>query len=463
MPISMEGIANLSPDLQRAFVSAVNAERKPIENLNKQKGNLDAKLNLLNDVIGKVDGVRSLMPNLNSPIAIRELAFQSSDERVLTGTVDKNLAQPGKHEIEVLQLASSASAITNGFESRDSTVGVGYFSFTTASGEVKEVFIDDESATLDGVAKAINRSGMGIKAAVVNDQTDPEAPFRLVLTAEGTGTDKAVEFPDFYFAESEEDFYIESERPAQNGIIRYEGHELQIPSNDLNDIIPGVTVNLKGITDPGRPSTVTINQDIPRTTVKMKDLVDKVNQVFTFIQGQNKMDEKTDTTKTLGGDYSLRVSEQRLRNALSQNFLFSEGGRAIRTLADIGIEFQKTGTLSFDEKKFQAKLNANYDEVVELLVGDGLTVGIMPALDRALSSLSNSNDGVLSNQKKSETTKVERLNQEIDRREKNAERKADELKLKLSKAQTAISKMQQQGASIAQNAAPGSLVTQLIG
>jgi len=461
--VSMEGIQNLSPELQRAFTTVVQADRKPIQNLEKQKGNVEAKVTLLNDVIGKVEGVKSLMPNLNTPIAIRELAVGSTDEKALVGTADKQIAQPGNYSIEVLQLANSASALSNGFADKDSTqIGTGYLSFNLANGETREVFIDNDNATLDGIASIVNRSGLGIKASVVNDQTDPELPYRLVFTADSVGAANDVQFPEFYFVDGEEEFFIEKENPATNALIRYQGHDIETPSNTVTDLISGVTVNLRGLTDPGKPTTLSISQDLPKTTVKIKDLVDKLNGVFSFIQTQNKMDEKTDTTKTLGGEYSLRLAEQRLRGALTQNRL-NDPTTTIRSLSDLGIQFNKQGTLTFDEKKFEATLGSKFDEVVNLLTGDGVTSGVIPALSRTLEGLSSSGGGVLSGQKTTETEKISRIQQDIDKKEKLSEQKQNDLKMKLARTQTAINNLQRQGNAFQGAQMQAGLPTQLLG
>ena len=144
---------------------AVQADRKPIERLTEQKGKTDARVQLLNDIVGKVDSVKSLLPKLNTPIAIRELALTSNDDRVVSGTVDKNVAQPGSYSIEVLRMATPESAVSNGLPDKDSSrIGSGYFTFETASGETREVFIDNDNSTLEGVAKSINSANLGVKA-----------------------------------------------------------------------------------------------------------------------------------------------------------------------------------------------------------------------------------------------------------------------------------------------------------
>lgn len=375
---------------------------------------------------------------------LESFPFLSDDEKVISGSADKSIAESGKHSIEVLQLAGSASALSNALPDKNETkVGTGYITFNTAKGETQEIFIDDDNSTLEGVAKVINSSGTGIKASVINDNAGDEPSFRLLLRAEGVGTQSDVKFPEFYFSGGEEELIIESQRDATNAVIRYQGFEIQSPTNELKDIIPGATLNLKGITEPGKPMTVTIEQDVPKTITKMKDVVEKLNQVFGFIQSQNKMDEKTDTSKTLGGDYGIRIAEDRLRNAIQTN-LSGDSSRKYRSLSDVGIQFSKQGTLTFDEKKFQSALEANFEDVVSLMTGNEEAKGIMPAVLNAVNTISSAGGGVLTNQLQNFNNQIRTIDKTISTKEKQVERKAEQLKNQLSAAQGALNSMKSQ-------------------
>lgn len=446
MAISLDSITNLSPELQRAFQGAVQAERKQVQTLVDKKTAVEGRVKLLDDVLGKVHGVRTLLPDMANPVALRELAFGTADNRIITGTVDKSIAEPGKYDVEVMQLASHATGLSNTFADKDKTrIGTGYLTFTTAAGESKEIYIDNDNATLEGVAHVINNSRLGMKASIVNDQSNPDEPFRLLLSAEGAGAGKDVEYPEFYFIDGESDFYIDTKKAAQNAKVKFEGMEIESPSNEIKDMIQGVSLNLKGTTEPGRPLGVSVETDLPKMRDKVKGLVDNVNGVLGFIQSQNKIDEHTDTSKTLGGDYGIRMAEGRIREALQENFLNLEGDVRIRSLGDMGIQFNRNGTLNLDEKKLEHALGESFDEVANLLSGDGVTNGIVPRLNRALISISEGDGGLLSSQKKNYTDRSARMQKEIDTKEKASEKRMESLRDKLVKTQSAIGSIQNQG------------------
>lgn len=449
--ISMDGVSNLMPEFQKAFGAAVQAERKPIQQLEERKSTIESKVNLLTDLASKVDSLKQSLPGVGTPFAIRELSLTSDDDKVITGTADKSLAEKGKHSIEVLQLAGSASALSNPLPDKTETkIGTGYITFTNKNGETQEIFIDDDNSTLEGVAGVINSSGTGLRASVVNDNAGEEPAFRLLLKAEGVGTQSDVQFPEFYFSGGEDELYLESTREASNAVIKYQGFEIQSPTNELKDIIPGATLSLKGLTEPGKPLTVSIEQDVPKTVSKVKDIVDKINQVFSFIQSQNKMDEKTDTSKTLGGDYGIRLAEDRLRSALQQNFL-SDPTKKIKSLGDLGLQFNKEGTLTFDEKKFQSTLEANFEDVVVLMAGDENSRGVIPSVLNAVSSISGAGGGVLTNQLQNYNNQIRTIDKNISTKEKQVERRAEALKNQLASAQSALNAMKSQSSYFQNN------------
>ncbi len=447
----MDAIQNLAPELQRIFSASMKAEAKPIQTAEERKGHVEERLKLLNTVLGKVEEVKKLLPNMGTPFAIRELNVASTNDKIATGTADKTLAETGEHSLEVLQLASNAAALSNRFPDKNETrIGTGYFKFYGPDGTTQEVFIDNDNATLEGVARVINSAGVGMKASVVNDQADPDNPYRLILNAAGQGVDQNVEYPEFYFIDGDSDFFIEEERPATNARIKYQGFELESPTNDLNELIAGVALNIKGTTPEGQPLGISIEQDIPKTTVKMKDIVNAVNGVLGFVQEQNKMDAKTPGHKTLGGDYGIRMAEQRLREVIQQNFTGSyDGPSRMKILSDMGVEFKKDGLLSFDEKKFSVALDGNFDATVRLLAGDGFRPGFIPQLSSVLSSLTVPGTGLLSNQRATYQEKVERMNKDIKRKEDALEKKSENLINKLSKIQGAFSQMQSQQGAVA--------------
>lgn len=64
-------VAGLAPEFARAYQAAVQADRKPVENLEQRREKLQEKVNLLSDLVSKADGLRQILPGLGTPFAMR--------------------------------------------------------------------------------------------------------------------------------------------------------------------------------------------------------------------------------------------------------------------------------------------------------------------------------------------------------------------------------------------------------
>lgn len=429
----------------------VDAERIPIRTQEEQKQKVESKLKLVQDLEGKVGEVQKSIGELVGVRGFQHNKLISGDPNIVFGSVDPENAVTGSWQVEVMQLAQKPGAISNGFPDRDQTeLGVGYMKFDTPEG-TKEVYISGNT-TIDGVAKSINNANVGVRATVINDRRDKENPFKMIISGLVTGDDNEITFPTVYLLDGDTDFYFEQSRQAQNGKIKIDGFELEVSDNTVKDVIPGVTLELKSAS-PGREINITIKEDFEVISGKVEEFVKAINGVFSFIQSQNKLNEKSDTSRTLGGDSILRSIENRLRNMIQTPQYGSRGGLA--RLSQIGIEFQRDGSLKYDKQKFEAILTKNPKQVQEFLAGDGFKTGFVPTLRREVGNLLNQAFGPLSNRKRGLQSKIDQINKSIENKERMVARKEEALRRQFSKLEETMSRLQSQGAAVAGFAASG--------
>jgi flagellar hook-associated protein 2 len=423
----------------------MEAERIPIKNMENNKSKIDSKSKLVDELTTKISDIRKGLGELANTRGFTDIKLTSGDANAITGTVDPNAYQPGNWNIEVVSLAEKASAVTNGFPDKDKTkIGTGYFRFKTPSGN-KDVYLSKNSNTLEGAVKAINAAGVGVKASIINDRKDPDAPFKLVMSSENTGEDKSVEYPRIYMLDGDQDIYFDKEIPAKNGVVKVDGFEFEISDNVLKDAIPGVSLELKQA-KPGTAVNISVKEDLEVVSGKIKTFVDSMNGVLSFLQTQNKLDKSTDTTKTLGGDSIIRNVEQRFRS-LIQNAQMGVKGN-IKTLSQLGIAFNRQGSLDFDQKKFNAALNANPKDVQAFFVGDGYSTGFVASVKREVNSLLNPSMGAVANKAKNLKNQSEQIDQRIVQKERQLEKKEQILRDKFSRLEETMSKIKSQGGAV---------------
>ncbi len=439
-----------NPQLAKAFDKIARLENTKLNKFDEKVSKEDNKLKLVQDLKNKFSKIRETMVPFQTPADFRDLKGSSSNEDVLkVSGVDKAIAKPGSYEIEVLNLANSNSIMTYGLPDRDrSEVGVGYISFKDFEGESHEVYINHSNNTLDGVARTINDANIGVKAYVVNDGTDADNPWRIILNGDGTGWKKDYEWPNFYFVGGDFDLDVDRIREAKSATIRFNGQPLMADENTLKNLLPGVNIDLKNAR-PGEIIKVDVQPDFEKIEAKAKSFVDSTNAVLDFIQQQNKLtsDSSKDPTKALGGDVGLQTIESRLRFVLQQ----SEeklGNTNIRGIRDLGIVFNRNGTLDYDPKKFQKTLQDNFEEVSTLFAGDGEIGGFSQDMVKLVDGVTRGGDGMLSLREANSKSKIKKLETDKERATQLAETRLQRVRVQFGRADQAFERMQQMKGSL---------------
>ena len=428
----------------------VEAEKAPIRNIEQKKAKSENKLKLVSDMETKIRAIEGSLGALATQKGFNDIKLESGDPNIIVGTADST-APKGSWNIEVVQLAQKASVITNGFPDKDKTqLGTGYFKFDTPDGK-KEVYVNSTNNTLEGAAAAINAANVGVKAAVLNDRKDTDNPFKLMISGDGAGGDNKIKYPSLYFLDGDQDLYFDQETPAQNGVIKMDGFEFEISGNTVTDILPGVTLDIRQAS-PGRQVNVSVKENREAVSSKIGDFVKAMNEVLSFIQSQNQMNEKTDTSSTLGGDQIIRMIEGRMQR-LIQDPQYGVGGE-IKRLSQLGIEITRNGTLKLNEEKFNQVLAKHPDDVYKFFAGDGFNVGFIPAVRREIRTLTDGALGPITNRKRALQDNIRRADDNIANKEKAMARREQQLRRQFATLEETMGRLKQQGAAVAQLSQP---------
>jgi flagellar hook-associated protein 2 len=445
MPVSFGSLSSgLPPDIVDKIMEA---ERCPVRIMESQKADFDKQKKLISELRTKVAGIS--VNDIGDIYDFWELKTVSSSPDVVSATVDKRKATPGTYNIEVVQLARRSSAVSTPFpDKNESQVGVGYISFELPDGEEKQIYIGPNENTLEGVASAINKAKIGFRANVIEDGSDGEKKYRVLISGQDTGSGNAVKWPHFYLLDGDYDFYVDQDRPAQNAKVKIDGFEMEVPENKAKDIVPGLNIDIHKA-KPGEEISITIKEDIESMSDKVKKLVESTNKVIDFIQQQNTLDASSNTRNTLGGDITLTTIENRFRSVFS-NWIPGATER-LSSLSQIGVSFQRSGRLAFDEKKFAKVLSDDFNGVAQLFVGvgDGKT-GLIPILKQEIKAMTDSGTGMLSSREEGLGNRVKSIDQNIGRKLANLEKKESQLKDMFAKLESSMASLKNQGAYMAQ-------------
>lgn len=453
---------------KQAVKAIMEAEAQPLKTLEARKGKEESKMKLFQDFKTKFQGVDKSLQEISSFKKLRELKVDLGDGTNIAGvTLDKERAQPGTYTITVDELAARSSVISNGFQDpEEASFGAGFIVMNSSKGEHNEIFVDGKNSSLRGIAGLINQQqDAPVRASVVRDASDPDNAWKLILSAKKDGAENQIDFPEFYFMDGEKDFYIEDNKDARNAKINMDGFPIETDSNDVSDFLPGVNLHLKQAR-PDQAFTLTISEDQQKIAGKVKGVIDQVNGVLNFINKQNQVDEKTDTSTTFAGDTGLQNIEYRVRNLIHEGFPVGKPGDdsfKLVFLNQMGIELDKGGNLTFNEGKFSKYMEKDYDSASEAITGN---FGFAFQMGELFKGYTRPANGFLAQREVSLRGRIKDIDNQIATKQRNLDIKQQALTEQFSRLESSLSNMQRQQqalSAIGGGGGGGNLVSQLLG
>lgn len=444
--IKISGLASGMP--ANLVDQVIEAEKMPLKQMEQKKNKIEDKVKLVSEFETKINDITKNLSTLTSPKGFVDKKLSSSFPEIINGTLDPEKAEPGDWNFELIELASKPSVVSSGFPDKDQTLaGAGYIRFRTPEGQ-KEVYFSHDESTLEQMAEKINLSNIGITASVVNDVNNKDRGYKLQVSGAITGEDNNVTFPTVYLMDGEMDFGFENEIPAKNARYKLNEQEFESTENSIKDIIPGVTLDLKHA-DPGKEVRINVSENYEVIAEKLKGFVEAYNGALGFIQSQSKLaPDKSGNPRLgpLGGESFTRMSQTKLQSIIQTP---QETNSNIKRILELGVEFNRNGTLNFNEDKFKKVLNTDPKDVVKFLRGNNVDIGFVPALTRQVRQMVDPSGGLIGARKTTYQNQMKRIDEQMDRKEKALERREVQLRNQFAKMEQAMSKIQNQGAGLA--------------
>lgn len=260
---------------------------------------------------------------------------------------------------------------------------------------------------------------------------------------------------------------------AGDAIIKYEGITITRPTNNIDDVVPEITLNVHDKTE--KTATITVKVDKEASKNALIEFVGKYNQAVAKINvlSQNKPDiineldyltddEKEKLTKQLGmfqTDFSLSNIKSNMQTILSSGYRASENAE-ITALSQIGIatnasgysgsysQSQLRGYLEIDEKKLDDALENHIDDIKNLFGFDTdgdliIDEGIAYRLDKQITAYTQTG-GILALKTSTLDSKIKSSQTRITKLEDQMEKKEAELRQKYSTMQGSLSNLENQ-------------------
>lgn len=395
-------------DVQSIVSQLMAMERKPLESLQSKQDILEAELSAYGQLKSALSKFQDAMGKLGDPSAFRKFQTSSSDEAVLTASASST-ASIGTFDVEVVRRASHHKLGSNEHLSTDVFGGNAGDSLTVQIGSnpADSLVIDLSTAkTLAEIRTAINNdaNNPGVTATIINGDGDNR---KLVLTADDSGQANALALSyggslsaaSFGFATLND---IGGDLSLLDAQLSVDGYTVNRASNSISDVISGVTLSLH---DAAPGSTVTIQVERDNDAIK--------SAVGQFVDAYNSV--KAEIRKHKHGMLEADGTLLNMERGMMAVFNTPASGSLYSTLSEVGVSFQKDGSLSLKESDLTSALQNNLGAVADLFAqpGQGFAVRL-----ESLSKGWLANGGLIDARTDGLDNRIDRLSDNRDRLER---------------------------------------------
>jgi flagellar hook-associated protein 2 len=389
MAISTAGIGS-GLDVDTLVSKLMAVETQPLARLSKKEASYQSQLSALGSIKSTLATLQSSAQALSDPSKFLALKATASDSTLYSTSVSSS-AVAGGYSVEVQTLAQAHKLKSQALADTATVVGSGTITvqFGTYSGgsftlnpekSAKTITIGAGQNTLGGVRDAINAADAGVTASIVNDGTGnrlvisskdggvANAMRIAVADSDGNHTDNTGLSQLAYDASTGGTVNLTETMAAQNATLRIDGMLVSKSSNTVTDAIQGVTLNLTKAS-PGTTTTLTVARDSASVKSTIDGFVKAYNDASKMLRDASAYNATTKSGAVFQGDATVRDIQNQLRTVLNNALTSPSGG--LTRLSDIGITFQKDGSLALDSAKLQKVIDDPSKNIASLFAAVG--------------------------------------------------------------------------------------------
>jgi len=465
--ISSLGIGS-NLDLTTLLANIKNGEQAPLVALQKQQTVFTAKLSAYGQISSALSALQTASEALAKPELFTAVKASASDSTVVSASAAAS-ASSGVYSLNVTRLSQAQSVAAAGVADTSTAIGTAVTStltldFGTISGGTLDpatgkytgatfsadaartatsITIDSSNNTLAGIRDAINvNADIGVTASIVNDGS--ATPNRLVFTSKLTGETSSMRIAvtgDATLASLLNHdpaglpaAQLQQTVVAQNSQLTVNGIAVTSANNTVVDAAPGVTMTLAKV----GTSTLTVNNDTSSVETAVNNFVKAFNNLQSVASKYTTFDAGKATGGALLGDSVLRNIQVGIRSALSS--AQTDDGSGLTMLSNIGVSFQKDGTLTTDATKLKAALDGKMSGVASLFSGSAGVGGYGTQMAALITSYTET-DGTLSSATKGINTRLDTLSVRYDKAQERIEATVARYKAQFTQLDLMMSRM----------------------
>ena len=392
MGISTAGIGS-GLDVESIVTKLMSTEQGPLTAVTKQKTSYESQISAYGTLKSGLATFQAAVKNLSDIAKFNTQTAVSGDATVVSAS-SNGAATIGNYSLTVRQLAQPQKISLPGVASVYTPIGSGTLtiSFGTYNSTgntfspnldkvAKSLTITPANNTLSGIRDAINAGDLGVNASIVNDGVTN----RLVISSKDSGAANSMKISvsdadstNFDTSGLSQLAYdptltagagknLSELQAAKSSIVDIDGITVTKSSNIVTDALEGVTLNLLKV-QVGTPVDLTVGRDQTTVEKSVTDFVKAFNDINTTLRNLTKYDSTGKSSGVLLGDATTRSISTKIKLTLT-NALTSNG--TLNSLSQIGVSFQKDGTLLLDSTKLKTAIQNNADGIAGIFASVG--------------------------------------------------------------------------------------------
>ncbi|APO54266.1 flagellar hook-associated protein 2 [Bradyrhizobium diazoefficiens] len=378
--ITTSGTTNSSSvDWSALIQSAVDAKTAQATTISTSITSNQAKISayqtLQSDLKTLYSGLASLATSVVNSLATnafstRSASISSTGDVSASSTLSMSIksgAATGDHTLTISQLAVAHKVVGTSQSSQTAELGYsGTFSLGLAGGSTSDITVTS-TMSLQDVVDAVNAqtSTTNVQASIVQVSS---GSYEMVLT----GTADAADIT--YSSTSGDDIlsklgvtdssgaFTDVLQAAQSAEFTLDGIAMTRDTNDISDVLTGVTFNLLQATPDGTSLNISIETDTSQIQSALETFVTNYNAFRDEVIAQQATgtDGTASSSAVLFGDGTMRNIMDALQNSLNSTV------RGL-TMADLGLSFNENNELELDTSTLSDVLSTNLSGVTKLL------------------------------------------------------------------------------------------------
>ncbi len=335
-------------------------QQQPLLNLQTQQATYQAEISAYGSLAGTLSTLQTDASNLSSTNLYSAYTATASTSGFFTSSANAT-ASAGSYGLAITNLAQANKLASNThYASTSTTVGSGTVTFqfgTTTAGSpptfspsatqgAQTLTIDSAHNSLAGISAAINSANVGVTASVANDGSG----YRLVLTSNNSGAANSLKVSTtgslsaLSYDPTAGSNSMTQTVAGKDAAFTLDGMAMTSASNTVTNAIQGVSLTLTQPTT--TPLTLTVAANTALIQSAVQSFVTDYNAAQASIKSLTAYNATTKTAAILTGDSTVMSVQTQLRAIL--NTPLSTAGGGLNNLADVGITFNKDGTLALN-------------------------------------------------------------------------------------------------------------------